>query len=169
MNTEEIKQLVINKANGAGINPNIALAQIERESGFNPNAVGGLGERGLGQFTAATWQQYGSGSFDNAFDPDANLTAWGHYMADLMAEFLDYEKALQAYNGGPGHLRNPGKYGPPSAAARAYAQAIVSRAGFGPGSIVNLDSIEVAPPAGGIPLWVWLAAGTVLLIFVLKD
>lgn len=169
MSTDEIKQLVISKANQYGINPNIALVQIQRESGFNPNAVGELGERGLAQFTQGTWQTYGSGSFDNAFDPATNLDAWGNYMSALMGMFSgDYAKALTAYNGGPGHLTNPGKYGPPSAAATAYGQQITAQAGFGPGSVVNLDAVEVGP-AGGLPLWLLIAGGALLIILVLRD
>lgn len=169
MTTDEIKNLVVAKANQYGINPNIALVQIQRESGFNPNAVGGSGERGLGQFMPGTWATYGQGSFDNAFDPTINLDAWGNYMAALMGTFSgDYAKALTAYNGGPGHLTDPGKYGPPSAAALAYGQQITAQAGFGPGSVVNLDSVEV-PPVGGLPTWVLLAGGALLLVLVLKD
>src|SRR5215510_2954225 len=108
MTTDEIKALVVSKANQYGINPNIALAQIQRESGFNPRAVGAAGERGLAQFMRGTWEQYGAGSFDNAFDENANLDAWGNYMAALMGMFSgDYTKALTAYNGGPGHLTDP--------------------------------------------------------------
>jgi soluble lytic murein transglycosylase-like protein len=169
MTTDEIKQLVISKANQYGVNPGIALAQIQRESGFNPNAVGAAGERGLAQFMQGTWQQYGAGSFDNAFDPAMNLDAWGNYMAALLGMFSgDYAKALTGYNGGPGHLTDPGRYGPPSAAAVAYGQQITAQAGFGPGSVVNLDSVEVSP-IGGLPLWLLLAGGALLLILVVKD
>lgn len=168
MTTDEIKQLVIDKANQWGINPNIALAQIQQESGFNPNRVGALGERGLGQFMKGTWETYGSGNFDNAFDPATNLDAWGNYMSSLMGTFGgDYIKALTAYNGGPGHLTDPGKYGPPSAAAIAYGQNIYAAAGFGPGSVVNLDSVTVAP--AGLPLWLLLAGGAILLVVALRD
>jgi soluble lytic murein transglycosylase-like protein len=168
MTTEEIKQLVISKANQYGINPGIALAQIQRESGFNPRAVGGYGERGLGQFMRATWDRFGSGPFDNAFDPVMNLDAWGNYMVYLMALFNgSYLKALTGYNGGEGHLTNPEKYGPPSAAAQAYAQAIYSQAGFGPGSVVSLDQIDVAP--SDFPMWLLIGGIGVLVWFAFSD
>lgn len=169
MTPEEVQQLVVSKANQYGINPQIALAQIQRESGFREHAVGAAGERGLGQFMQATWADYGSGSFDNAFDANANLDAWGNYMVALLGTFGgDYVKALTAYNGGPGHLTNPAKYGPPSAAAIAYGQQITTQAGFGPGSVVNLDSVEVAP-LGGLPMWLLLAGGALILVLVLRD
>src|SRR5262252_718673 len=126
LTTDQIKQKIVDYANGYGIDPGLALAQAQRESGFNPCAVGSVGERGLMQFTEATWASYGNGSFDNAFDVDYNLTAWGDYLSTLLGTFSgDYQKALQAYNGGPGHVQN----GTVSSAAQGYAQAILSQAG----------------------------------------
>jgi soluble lytic murein transglycosylase-like protein len=164
MTTEEIKNLVISKANQYGINPGIALAQIGRESSFNPRAVGGLGERGLGQFMQATWGDYGSGSFDNAFDPVMNLDAWGNYMVSLLGMFGgDYIRALQGYNGGPGNVQR----GTVSSAAKAYAQAIYSQAGFGPESVVSLDQIEVSP--GNFPTWLLVGGLAILAWVALSD
>src|SRR5215510_2954226 len=60
------------------------------------------------------------------------------------------------------------RYGPPSAAARAYAEAITTQAGFGPGSVVNLDAVEVGP-ASGFPLWLLLGGGLLIAIVVLND
>src|SRR5882672_1806682 len=138
MTTDEIKTLVLQKASEWGIDPGVALAQIQRESGFNPRAVGSSGERGLAQFMPGTWAQYGSGSFDNAFDPSMNLDAWGYYMTTLLGQFGNgYTQALTAYNGGPGHLTAPGRYGPPSSAAVAYGQALAAQ-----------SSYDVTAPAG---------------------
>jgi soluble lytic murein transglycosylase-like protein len=168
MTTDEIKALVISKANQYGINPGIAFAQIQRESGFNPRAVGSSGERGLGQFMPGTWARFGSGAFDNAFDPVMNLDAWGNYMVYLMGLFnSDYLKALTGYNGGEGHLTDPARFGPPSTAARAYAQAIYSQAGFTADSVVNLDQIGVSP--GGFPTWLVIGAVGLLVWFTFSD
>lgn len=170
MTTEEIKQLVVSKANQYGINPNIAYAQIQRESGFNPRAVGASGERGLGQFMKATWERpgIGSGSFDNAFDPVMNLDAWGNYMAYLMGLFGgSYIKALTAYNGGEGHLTTPERYGPPSQAAQNYAREIYAQAGFTADSIVNLDQVTVSP--SDFPLWLLIGGIGLLVWFAFSD
>jgi soluble lytic murein transglycosylase-like protein len=172
--TEQLQQLVIDKANQHGINPQIALAQIARESAnYRPDVVygpfvGGAGERGMSQFTPATWARFGSGPHNNAYIPEMAMEAWGRYMAYLMSLFpSDYLKALASYNGGEGHLTNPGKYGPPSQAAQAYAQAIYSQAGFTENSVVNLDQIEVT--AGGLPIWLILGAAGLLLWVALSD
>jgi soluble lytic murein transglycosylase-like protein len=130
MTTDEIKQLVIQYAGYCGIDPGVAIAQAQRESGFNPNAFNpndpGGGAKGLMQFTSGAWAQYGAGSFDNAFDIYANLDAWCAYMIDLLNQFGgDYTKALQAYNGGPGNVQK----GKVSIAAQNYAAAIVASYG----------------------------------------
>lgn len=168
MTTDELKQLVINKANQYGINPGIALAQISRESaGFRPDVVfgpfvGGAGERGMSQFTPATWARFGSGPHTNAYDPVKAMDAWGNYMVYLMGLFGgDYLKALMGYNGGEGHISDPGRYGPPSAAAQAYAREIYAQAGFNENSVVNLDPVTVVPMPD---LLKWAALGLVGLI-----
>jgi len=173
MTTEEIKQLVIAKANQYGMNPGIALAQMERESGWRQDVifgpfVGAAGERGISQFTPGTWARFGSGPHTNAYDPNLAMDAWGNYMVYLLGLFNgDYLKALTGYNGGEGHLTDPGRYGPPSAAARAYAQAIYSQAGFTADSVVNLDQVTVSP--GGFPVWLAIGAVGLLVWFAFSD
>jgi soluble lytic murein transglycosylase-like protein len=171
MTTDQIKALVIQKANQFGINPNIALAQIQRESGFNPGAIGGSGERGLAQFMPGTWARFSSAPFDQAFDPETNLNAWGGYMTYLLNLFGgDYTYALTGYNGGEGHLTNPGKYGQPSAAAQEYGRTLAAAGGS-----ADIGPIIVSPGGlpggdlGGIPTWAWIAAGGLLLLLVVRD
>jgi soluble lytic murein transglycosylase-like protein len=167
MTTDQIKALVVQKANQYGINSNIALAQIQRESNFNPRATGSSGERGLAQFMPGTWARFGSGSFDNAFDAEMNLNAWGGYMSYLLNLFGgDYTYALTGYNGGEGHLLNPEKYGQPSAAAISYGQTLAA-AGGSP----DIGPIIVEPSAlpGGIPTWAFFVAGGLLLLLLVRD
>jgi soluble lytic murein transglycosylase-like protein len=167
MTTEEIKALVISKANQFGINANVALAQIQRESGFNPRAVGSSGERGLAQFMPGTWARFSSASFDQAFDPETNLNAWGAYMTYLLGLFGgDYQYALTGYNGGEGHLLNPGKYGQPSARAIEYGQTLAAAGGSDIGPIVVTPS---GGDIGGFPIWLLVGAGALLLIVALQD
>jgi len=153
MTTDEIKALVISKANQYGINPNVALAQIGRESSFNPRAVGSSGERGLGQFMPGTWVRFSSAPFDQAFDPETNLDAWGRYMTHLSTLFGgDYPSMLIGYNGGEGHLLDPKKHGPPSQAAQDYAQQILAQAGAG-----SPDLRIVVEPPGDESNWLMYA------------
>lgn len=173
MTTEEIKQLVVNKANQYGINPNISLAQMARESdGFRQDVVfgpfvGGAGERGISQFTPGTWQRFGAGPHTNAYDPNLALDAWGKYMTFLLTTFGgDYLYALIGYNGGEGHLLNPQKHGPPSAAAQRYGQEVMARAGVGSGSGVDVGPIIVEPLGGDDFPWLPVAVAAGLLFFV---
>lgn len=88
--------------------PEIAVAQAKAESDFDPNAVGPMTRygraKGLFQFIDSTWQQYGQGS---VFDPLAAIDARNAFMRDLYAQFGgDPQKALAAYNWGPGNLRS---------------------------------------------------------------
>lgn len=130
---QENIQTVTDAAYAIGVPVEIALAQAQRESGFNDRAVGRDGERGLMQPLPSTWAGVMSGySFDQAFDPATNLLFWQRYFGQLLNMFgWDYQKALIAYNGGPGHLTNPGKYRPPSSAAINYANSILNAAGWG--------------------------------------
>jgi len=171
MTTDEIQQLVIQKAAEWGIDPGIALAQAQQESGLNPTRVGSSGERGLMQFMPGTWARFGSGSFDNAFDPSANLDAWGAYMDYLLGLFgNDYTQALTAYNGGEGHLTDPGKYGPPSAAAQAYGAQLAAQASY---DVTGADSgaaDSMTPSAvSGLPLWLILGGAALIAIIALRD
>ena len=127
MTKAELQNLVVDYADGYSIERGIALAQIQKESSFNPNAVGVDGERGLAQILPSTWPQASPGvSFDRAFDPDYNLTAWGNYMQWLLDRYgWDYSKALMAYNGGPGNVDR----GTVSSRARNYAASILASAG----------------------------------------
>lgn len=80
-----------------GIPAAVVAAQIDHESGFNNNAVGQFGEKGIVQFLPSTWADWSSGS---QTDLQAELSAYVGYMRKL----LDQNKgnlylALSAYNG----------------------------------------------------------------------
>ena len=169
LTTEQLRQLVVNKANQYGVNPSIALVQIARESAnFRPDVVygpfiGGAGERGMSQFTPGTWARFGSGPHTNAYIPEMAMDAWGNYMVHLLGLFSgDYYKALVGYNGGEGHLTNPERYGPPSAAAQVYGREIYAQAGFTADSVVNLNDPVMVE---AMPDWIkWAGLGLVAVI-----
>lgn len=94
-------------ADSFDIDRDAAYKQIERESGFNPQAIGKATRfgtaKGIAQFIDSTAQQYG---LRDPFDPYASFDAWGKYMNDLLLQFDgDYPKALAAYNWGQGNVR----------------------------------------------------------------
>src|SRR5262245_12584733 len=94
----ELETALNQYANAYGIDPNIAYAQINQESRFNPNAVSPAGAQGVAQFMPDTARRFGLG---NPFDPIASFDAWGRYMR-LMLDMLSgrYDLALAGYNSG---------------------------------------------------------------------
>lgn len=84
-------------------------AQIQAESGFNPDAVSPVGAEGPAQFMPGTWRhaitQGWAPASSSPRDPAAAIPAQHHYMTWLEA-FLDgFEPALGGYNAGPGNIR----------------------------------------------------------------
>jgi hypothetical protein len=115
---DEYVQDVKNAATALGIPAGIVAAQINYESGFNPNALSPTGAQGIAQFEPGTWATEGSGSPDN---PSDAFAAYVKYMGALLKqENGNVFDALAAYNAGPGDL----------AAGDGYAQHIFSVAGY---------------------------------------
>jgi hypothetical protein len=115
----QYQSYVNNAAAALGISPNIVAAQINMESGFNPNAISPAGAQGIAQFMPGTWQSEGSGSPFNVADAFA---AYTKYMKSLInQEGGSIQRALEAYNAGPGNL----------GAGAGYASSILSAAGSG--------------------------------------
>lgn len=144
-----------------GINPDIFVRQIRRESNFNPTARSPVGASGLAQLMPDTARGLG---VKNIFDPEENLRGGARFMADLLRQYNgDYRLALAAYNAGPG---NVAKYGgvPPFEETRIYLQDILGEGnsnsnGMGNGpvrqpvnqSFTNIRSMnQQAKPTGGL-------------------
>lgn len=93
----------------AGIPAPFLAAQIETESGWNPNVVSPVGARGLTQFMPGTWKTYGQGA--DPFDPIAGIQAQGRYLKDLRSAVQGLKTdtdpqrlVFAAYNAGPGNV-----------------------------------------------------------------
>lgn len=143
LSRSQLISLVESYATTYGIDPAIAVAQMNRESGFRADVVYGpfvglAGERGIAQFIPGTWSRYGSG---DPYDPDNSLRAWGGYMSDLLRMFGgDYWKALAGYNGGEGNVQR----NTISQRARNYATEILAQAEQPSGR---------GSTSGGVPAW----------------
>lgn len=82
-----------------GVEPGLIHAMMKQESGGNPNATSGKGAKGLMQLLPSTANTYGVKDIN---DPEQNIDAGVHYMADLLKRYEgNEEKALAAYNAGP--------------------------------------------------------------------
>lgn len=71
------------------------------ESGGNPNARSPAGALGAYQFMPATAKQFGI----NPLDEGQSREAARKYLTQLVGQFGSVDKALQAYNWGPGNMR----------------------------------------------------------------
>lgn len=87
-----------------GIDPNVMKGLIQRESEWNPEAIGSVGEIGLVQMRPTTVGDVG-GHPEDLFDPYKNIEYGAKYFKTLLDRYDgDYNKALMAYNGGMGNL-----------------------------------------------------------------
>ncbi len=96
---EQVKEIFKRQAIQDGLDVDISLAQIQRESDFNERAHNASSKAaGAAQFIPGTWVLYGIGS---PYDPIAAARAWSAYMRKMLAEFGGrYDLALAGYNSG---------------------------------------------------------------------
>ncbi len=87
----------------SGVQPSLALAIVEYETGFNNRARGEKGEIGAGQIMPATAMKFGFDTHRLATDYDYNIQSAVGIMRYLLDFFGgDEDAAIRGYNGGPG-------------------------------------------------------------------
>lgn len=102
---------IVREAERNGVDPMLVVAVIRAESSFNSFAVSNVGALGLMQVMPKTgaWlmsKRGGNlGPRHNLFDQELNIELGTAYLADLIRRFGTAEKALVAYNAGPGAAR----------------------------------------------------------------
>jgi soluble lytic murein transglycosylase-like protein len=102
----DIRALAIATARRHGLDPNLVLAVVKVESGFQTDAVSNKGAQGLMQLMPATAKELGVA---DALDPAQNLDGGTRYLRQLVALYGgDVGKALAAYNAGPGAVKRHG-------------------------------------------------------------
>lgn len=83
------------------LSPTLIEALVWQESRWRVNAVSPVGARGLAQLMPGTAREMGV----NPDDPFANLEGGARYLREQLDRFDgDLEKALAAYNAGPGRV-----------------------------------------------------------------
>lgn len=131
-----------------GISSAVLAAQLDAESGFNPNAVSAAGAVGIAQFLPSTARDNGVDPYNTsqAIDGMAKLDA------RYLKEFGSIDKALAAYNAGPGAVSNYGGI-PPYAETQNYVKKILAAAGSAITSGgAGLGLIEVGQTSASNPL-----------------
>ena len=100
INREKIEQMLREVSARYHVDPALIRAVIETESKWNSSAVSRKGALGLMQLVPGTAQQLG---VNDVFDPKQNLDGGVRYLRMLLERYNgDLDKALAAYNAGPG-------------------------------------------------------------------
>jgi soluble lytic murein transglycosylase-like protein len=120
-NREKIEEMIREVSARYRVDPALVRAVIQTESNWNSSAVSRKGALGLMQLVPGTAQLLG---VNNAFDPKQNLDGGVHYLHNLLERYNgDLDKALAAYNAGPGAVDRAGGV-PRYRETREYVQKI---------------------------------------------
>jgi hypothetical protein len=102
MSTASVSQLISTAASNAGIDPSLAIAVGQQESGLNPSAVSKAGAIGVMQLMPGT----AAGLGVNPYDTTQNIQGGVTYLSQQLNTFGNTAQALAAYNAGPGAVQS---------------------------------------------------------------
>lgn len=109
MTKDDMQSLVRTTAQKYGIRPELLLGLVKQESGFDPSAKSSAGAVGLAQLMPGTARDLGltvTSKLDERLDPVKNVDAGARYLRQMLGQFGGSERsALQAYNWGPGNMK----------------------------------------------------------------
>ncbi len=108
---DSLDGIVARAAERYNLAPELVRAVIRAESSFNPVAVSPAGAQGLMQLMPGTARDMG---VSDPFDPEQNVFGGTRYLRMMLDRYDgDLDKALAAYNWGPGNLdRSDGTFLP---------------------------------------------------------
>lgn len=126
---EQVEEWVGEASRREGLAPDLLLAVIRRESGFDPCAVSSKGAMGLMQLMPETAGELG---VYDPFDPRENIGGGARYLRRLLnLNAGNLGLALASYNAGPGAVRQAGGI-PNFPETVSYVGAILRQLGLKP-------------------------------------
>lgn len=149
--TDNAKQyigFVNSAAQKYGVDPALVAAIIQQESGWNPNAESSAGAQGMMQLMPGTAAGLG---VTNSFDPEQNINGGTQYIKQQLDRFGgNIDKAIAAYNAGPGAVEQYGGV-PPYKETQNYVKNVKDYyekykkclTGGGSGQIVDIARNEL--------------------------
>ncbi|HMG34154.1 MAG TPA: transglycosylase SLT domain-containing protein [Blastocatellia bacterium] len=139
-------EFITQSANRNGVDPNLIVAVMRQESGFNARARSYKGASGLMQLMPATAARFG---VNNIFDPQQNIEGGARYLRFLLDTFNgDVNLVLAGYNAGENAVVNSGYKIPRYRETQNYVRAISERYNStGPGKTTAANKTPVAPSA----------------------
>jgi len=179
--TSDVQSAIIAAAQAAGVDPNLAVAVAQQESGGNQNAVSSAGAIGIFQLMPATATELGV----DPTDAMQNIQGGIAYLSQLLTEFGgNVTEVLGAYNWGPAAVTNAiasysGQWlNHAPSETQNYVAAIIGKLGIATITATNAVS-EAASTAivntksflEEIPTWALAAGvgGLVLILVLLAD
>ena len=121
----DITKMINLAATKYGVDPKLALAVAEAESGLSPDAVSPVGAVGVMQLMPETARSLG---VRNSSDPRENIDGGVRYLKQMLTTFGgDVNKAVAACNAGPQAVKNYNGI-PPYSETRNYVARVLSLA-----------------------------------------
>jgi soluble lytic murein transglycosylase-like protein len=104
--TNDIDAIIKRVSEALGLDPSLIKAVIQTESNFNQKAVSSAGAKGLMQLMPGTAKEMG---VKDPFNPLDNIWGGARYLKRMLDNYGgNLNKALAAYNWGPGNVNRHG-------------------------------------------------------------
>lgn len=124
--SDELQRYVREQAERQGVPFEIAIAVIERESSYQPDAVSDTGDFGLMQINICNHRWlYEELGITDVMDPEQNIEAGLYILGRAFQKYDDPDKALMAYNMGDSGMKSAWSKGQHSS---KYSRAVIETA-----------------------------------------
>jgi soluble lytic murein transglycosylase-like protein len=140
-------ELIATSAARNGVDPNLVVAVMRQESGFNSRALSYKGASGLMQLMPGTARRFG---VTNIFDAAQNIEGGTRYLRFLLDSFNgDVKLVLAGYNAGENAVVNSGYRVPRYRETQNYVRSITARYDASKNRVAKSprNSAPVAPSA----------------------